>query len=32
MSERFKHAFKIALAMVITYAIAMGMNWDKPFW
>ncbi|SHO47060.1 FUSC family protein [Desulfopila aestuarii] len=32
MSLRFQHAFKVALAMVITYGIAMGMNWDKPFW
>ncbi len=31
-SDRFKHAFKVALAMVITYAIALGMAWEKPFW
>jgi len=29
---KFKPAFKTALAMVITYGIAMGMDWDKPFW
>ena len=31
-SIRFKEAFKLALAMVITYAIALAMNWEKPFW
>jgi hypothetical protein len=31
-SERFKDAFRVALAMVITYAIALSMSWDKPFW
>lgn len=31
-STRFKEAFKIALAMMITYAIALGMGWEKPFW
>ncbi len=32
LSDRFKHAFKVALAMVITYGIAMSMDWEKPFW
>jgi len=32
LSDRFKHAFKVALAMVITYGIAMSMGWEKPFW
>jgi hypothetical protein len=32
VSDRFKHAFKVALAMVIAYGIALGMDWDKPFW
>jgi len=27
-----KEAFKTALAMTITYGIALGMGWDKPFW
>ena len=32
LSDRFKHAFKIALAVVIAYAIALYMDWDKPIW
>jgi signal transduction histidine kinase len=32
MSDQFKHAFKVALAMVIAYGIALGMGWEKPFW
>ena len=32
LSDRFKHAFKVALAMVVTYGIALSMDWDKPFW
>jgi len=32
LSDRFKEAFKVALAMVITYAIALSMDWEKPFW
>lgn len=31
-SDRFRYAFKVALAMVITYAIALSMDWEKPFW
>ena len=31
-STRFKDAFKIALAMVITYAIALSQGWGTPFW
>jgi uncharacterized membrane protein YccC len=31
-SDRFKDAFKLALAMVITYGIALSLNWEKPFW
>ena len=31
-SPRFKHAFKTALAVVIAYAIALYMDWDKPIW
>jgi hypothetical protein len=31
-SDRFKDAFKIALAMVITYAIALSQGWETPFW
>jgi uncharacterized membrane protein YccC len=32
LSPRFKHAFKTALAVVIAYAIALCMDWDKPIW
>jgi len=32
MSQRFKSAFKVALAMVVTYGISLGMDWDKTFW
>lgn len=32
LSDRFKDAFRLALAMVITYGVAMGMDWNKPFW
>jgi uncharacterized membrane protein YccC len=32
LSERFKGAFRVALAMVITYGISMAMDWDKTFW
>jgi hypothetical protein len=32
LSERFKLAFKIALAMVITYGIALSQGWGTPFW
>jgi hypothetical protein len=32
LSERFKSAFKVALAMSIAYGIALAMNWEKPFW
>ena len=31
-SARFKDAFKLALAMVITYAIALSQGWEKPYW
>ena len=32
LSPRFKHAFKTALAVLIAYAIALYMDWDKPIW
>ena len=32
LSPRFKHAFKTALAVVIAYAVALYMDWDKPIW
>ncbi len=32
LSTRAKEAIKVALAMVVVYAIAMQMGWDKPFW
>ena len=31
-SVRLKDAFKIALAMLITYAIALSQGWGTPFW
>lgn len=32
LSDRSKEAFKVALAMALTYFIALSMNWGKPFW
>jgi len=32
LSIRFKESFKTALAMTIAYGIALGMDWDKPYW
>jgi uncharacterized membrane protein YccC len=32
LSQRFKDAFKIAVAMIITYAIALSQGWGTPFW
>lgn len=32
LSDRFKESVKVALAMAITYAIALSMGWEKPFW
>jgi transcriptional regulator GlxA family with amidase domain len=32
LSDRFKASLKFALAMVITYAIALSMDWEKPVW
>ena len=31
-SRRVKESIKTALAMVITYGIALQMNWDNPYW
>lgn len=31
-SAPFKDAFKMALAMVVTYAIALSQGWGTPFW
>ena len=31
-SDRFRDAFKIALAMLITYVIALSQGWETPFW
>jgi hypothetical protein len=28
--NRFKYSFKVALAMVIAYGIALSMDWEKP--
>jgi hypothetical protein len=32
LSNRFKHSLKTALAVIIAYAIALYMDWDKPIW
>ncbi|MGE5322965.1 MAG: FUSC family protein, partial [Actinomycetota bacterium] len=32
LSQTFKGAFKIALALVITYAVALSMGWNNPHW
>ena len=32
LSTRAKEAIKVALALVLVYAIAMQMGWDKPMW
>ncbi len=32
LSDRFKYSFKVALAMVLAYGIALSMNWEKPMW
>ncbi len=32
ISDRFKHAIKTALAVVIAYGIALAMDWEKPIW
>jgi uncharacterized membrane protein YccC len=32
LSDRFKYSFKVALAMVIAYGVALSMNWEKPMW
>ncbi len=32
LSDRAKDAVKVALAMVIAYAIALYMDWDRPYW
>ena len=29
---KVKESFKTALAMVIVFAIALAMNWDRPYW
>jgi uncharacterized membrane protein YccC len=32
LSDHFKESVKVALAMLITYAIALSMDREKPFW
>jgi len=32
MSRKVKESIKTALAMVIVYAIALSMGWDRPYW
>jgi uncharacterized membrane protein YccC len=31
-ATKAKEPFKVALAMVIAYAIALSMDWDNPYW
>ncbi|MGB5304647.1 MAG: hypothetical protein WBO06_00905 [Gammaproteobacteria bacterium] len=32
LSRKTKEAIKTALAMTVTYAIALSMDWDRPYW
>jgi uncharacterized membrane protein YccC len=32
LSERFKFAFRVALAVVLAYGIALSMDWGNPRW
>jgi uncharacterized membrane protein YccC len=32
LSTRAKEAIKTGLAMAIAYAIALQMDWDRPYW
>src|SRR5210317_1241862 len=32
LSTRTKEAIKTGLAMAIAYAIALQMDWDRPYW
>ena len=32
LSTRSKESIKTALAMTIAYAIALQMDWDRPYW
>ena len=32
MPEKAREPFKTALAIVISYGIALAMDWDKPYW
>src|SRR5215475_648827 len=32
LSERFKAAFKTALAMVLAYGVALSVDWDHAYW
>jgi len=31
-ATKAKEPFKVALAMVIAYGIALSMDWDNPYW
>lgn len=31
-SKRTRESIKTALAMTIAYAIALSMDWDRPYW
>jgi uncharacterized membrane protein YccC len=32
ISDKAKNSFKLSLAMVITYAVALSQGWGTPFW
>ena len=32
MPEKAREPFKTALAIVISYGIALAMDWDNPYW
>jgi len=32
LSQKFKDSFKVALAMVIVYSIALSLGWKNPHW
>lgn len=32
LSPRFQSAFKVALAIVIAFGVALWMDWEKPYW
>ena len=32
LSERFKHASRVSVALLITYGLAIAWAWEKPYW